>query len=266
MRSIAVAAALCAAVFLVPAAAGAESAVSNPCGGANPMLIADDLTGVASPCAVPRGVLFIESEYFQNASRVGGTALAAYPMFRLRTGILDRVEVVVDTPSQIAESGRDGAGLYPSTHLGFGVDYTFVQTGRAAVSLGTEVLPPISQFATTQTQSKYALDLTSGYRLTQAVTLNASLAGESSRTAGFQHIDPITMLGVAYQLNLRTQLSTSVGTRTFGRVSTPQQFGNVALNELLRRNVSFNVGLGTTFNPISNAKAHYLASGVNVRI
>jgi hypothetical protein len=265
MRSIAVAAALSAAVFLVPLAVRAES-VSNPCGSANPMLIADDLTGVASPCAVPRGELFIESEYFQNASRVGGTALAAYPMFRLRTGIFDRVEVVVDTPSQIAESGRDGAGLYPTTHLGFGVDYTFVETGRAAVAIGTEVLPPISQFATSQTQSKYALELTSGYRLTQAVTVNASLAGESSRTVGFQRIDPLTMLGMAYQLNLRTQLSTSVGTRTFGRVATPQQFGNVGLNELLRRNVSFNIGLGTTFNAISNAKAHYLASGLDVKI
>ena len=30
--------------------------------------------------------------------------------------------------------------------------------------------------------------------------------------------------------------------------------------------MTFDAGLGTTFNPISNAKAHYLASGLNYRL
>ncbi len=44
-----------------------------------------------SPCIVRRGQLVIESMYYQNASKEGGTALAAYPEATFRVGLSPRV-------------------------------------------------------------------------------------------------------------------------------------------------------------------------------
>ena len=168
-----------------------------------------DSSGIDSPCTVAPGGLLVESLYLQDASRVGGTALAVYPLFRLRTGVTDRLEAFVDTPSQIAESGHGGAGLYPTTRLGFGLNYTLVEGDRLAIALGAEQLPPISHFATTQTQSKYAFDMTSGYRLTTRVTLQAFADGASSSKWGFAEVYPSAALGAAYGVHRYELSSTS---------------------------------------------------------
>jgi hypothetical protein len=250
-----------------PAPARAESTTStNACSTSNEFFIADALSGIDSPCSVPTGDLMVESLYLQDASRVGGTALAIYPMFRLRTGVTGRVEVEADTPSQIAESGRAGAGLYPTTHLGFGASYTFAESDRLAVALGAEDLPPISRFATSQTQPKYGLDLSSGYRLTPHITLQAFADDTSSSRSGFQREFPSVALGAAYGLSWATQVSVDVGTRSVARRANLQNFGNVSADQRISKKLTFDAGLGTTFNPISNAKAHYLASGLNYRL
>src|SRR5271170_4123757 len=66
------------------------AAAPSACTTQNPAFVIDDLSGVASPCATAPGTLLIEALYYQNASSVGGTALAAYPLLRLRTGIVNR--------------------------------------------------------------------------------------------------------------------------------------------------------------------------------
>jgi hypothetical protein len=259
--------ALIAGLALSPVPGAAESATATTvCSTANEFFVADALSGIDSPCSIPAGDLMVESLYLQDASRIGGTALAIYPMFRLRTGVTDRVEVEADTPSQIAESGRAGAGLYPTTHLGFGASYTFAESDRLAVALGAEQLPPISRFATTQTQPKYGLDLSSGYRLTPRVTLQAFADDSSSSKSGFQREFPSAALGAAYGLSWATQVSVDVGTRAVARRANLQNFGNVTADQRISKKMTFDAGLGTTFNPISNAKAHYLASGLNYRL
>jgi hypothetical protein len=236
------------------------------CTTGDPAFTADDLSGLTAPCAESTGNVAIETLYFQNASSIGGTALAAYPLFRIRTGLFSRVEAVVDTPSQIAESGPHGTGLYPTTRFGYGANYTFVSGADAAAGLGVEMVPPNSRFATTQSQPKYILDLTGGYRLNRRATLSAIATGASSHSVGFQRILPTLAVRTSYDASTVTQISTDLGERVVARRAVAQSFGDVAVNERLRKNLHFAVGLGTTFNPVSNAKAHYLASGFDVRL
>jgi hypothetical protein len=236
------------------------------CASEDPAMITDDLSGITAPCAVDPGTVAIETLYFQNASRIGGTALASYPLFRIRTGIVRRLEAVVDTPSQIAESGPHGTGLYPATHLGYGLDYTFLADGRTAAGAGVELVPPDSRFATTMTQPKYVLDMTAGYHVGDRTTFSAIATGTSSSSVGFQRVFPSVAVRTAYDTSAATQISTDFGERVVARHSAQQTFGDVALNERLRKNLRFAVGLGTTFNAVSNAKAHYLASGFNVKL
>jgi hypothetical protein len=263
----------CAAVGSIPVRADtsipglvAADSLRNACATQNPAFMYDDLSGVASPCAVAPGTLIVEMQYYQNASRVGGTALAAYPLFRLRTGIVKHLEALVDTPSQIAMSGLDGAGLYPTTHPGYGLNYTFASNALAAAAFGVEVLPPSSRFVVDQSQPKYVLSLTAGYRLDPRTTFSGTVTGSSSRNVGFARVTPGMALKLAFDAGPRTQISTDLGTRITQRHSVAQSYGDVAVNQRLRKSVTFAIGLGTTFNVVSNAKAHYLASGFNLQV
>ncbi len=243
-----------------------DPATLGACQTANAAFTADDLSGITAPCAEQRGAIAIETLYFQNASRVGGTALAAYPLFRVRTGILPRVELLVDTPSQVAESGPRGTGLYPMTHFGYGANYTFLSGGRSAAGAGIEMVPPNSRFATSQSQPKYVVDLSAGYRVNARSTVSAIATGASSRSVGFERIAPSLAVRESYDTSGTTEITTDLGTRVVTRHGVPQSFGDVAVNERLRKDLRFSVGLGTTFNPVSNAKAHYLASGFNLNL
>jgi hypothetical protein len=240
--------------------------LANVCLTQNPAFTTDDLSGIASPCAAAPGALIVETLYYQNASRLGGTALAAYPLFRLRTGILRRLEAVVDAPSQIAMSGLHGIGLYPTTHFGYGLNYTIRANSRMASSVGIEAVPPNSRFSVSETQAKYIVDLTAGYHLNSRSTLSAIATEASSLTVGLQRVQPAAAVRYAYDTGASTQISTDFGARVVARHLVAQSYGDVALNQRLGRNVTFDVGLGTTFNPVSNAKAHYLASGFNLHL
>jgi hypothetical protein len=85
-------------------------------------------------------------------------------------------------------------------------------------------------------------------------------------TVGLQRIEPAAALRYAYDAGASTQISTDFGARIIVRHSVAQSYGDVALNQRLGRKVTFDVGLGTTFNSVSNAKAHYLASGFNLHL
>ena len=70
----------------------------------------------------------------------------------------------------------------------------------------------------------------------------------------------------AYDLRPDVQLSTDLGTRIVTRHAVAQSFGDFAVTRRFDRHLSFTVGLGTTFNAVNDAKAHYLASGFNYRL
>jgi hypothetical protein len=261
--------ALLAFLFAVLPAAAADPLVlaGMTCTSQNPAFIEDDPSGFISPCAALPGTLIVETLYSQNASRLGGTALAAYPLVRLRTGVLPRLELVLDPPSQIAESGLRGLGLYPITRFGYGADYTIASNGTLASGFGVEVQPPSSLFNVDERQPKYIFDITAGYRVGRATTVSAIATGSSSHLVGFGRIAPAAAIRTAFDAGSRTQLSTDLGERVVARGARAQAFGDFALHQRLHKNSSFVFGLGTTFNGFVNAgKAHYMAAGFNFHL
>lgn len=256
---------LCAGMATPAFAAATETVLSqkNVCTLQNSAMTEDDLSGFTSPCAVRPGSLIVETVYFQNASKEGGTALAAYPLVKIRTGIVRNLELVIDPPSQVAESGLHGLGLYPTTRLGYGMNYTIATTSRSAFGVGVEVVPQSSRFNVDERQPKYVFDFTFGTRVGARATVSALVSGSSSHLVGFGRIAPSATMRVAYDIGKRSQIMTDVGARVVARGTVAQGFGDISLNEVLRKNITWSIGLGTTFNPVGNAKAHYLASGFN---
>ena len=116
--AIAIAAAL-SSIGVRPVRANAQTVCTN----ASLLTTATGSSQIPSPCIVPGGNLLIETLYYQNASKVGGTALAAYPLLGFDAGLGRRVDAIVDLPSQIAESGRNGAGIYPRSHATYVLRY-----------------------------------------------------------------------------------------------------------------------------------------------
>jgi hypothetical protein len=213
------------------------------------------------------GTLVIETLYYQNASRVGGTALAAYPLLRLRTGVARRLELVLDAPAQIAESGLHGIGLYPVTRFGYGANYTVASSATVASGFGVEVQPPSSLFNVNERQPKYIFDFTVGYHIGARTTISAIATVASSHSEGFGRFTPAAAVRTAYDANARTQISTDLGERVVARRDRAQAFSDVALNEKLHKDIAYTLGLGTTFNGFAGVgKAHYLATGFNFRL
>jgi len=104
------------------------------------------------------------------------------------------------------------------------------------------------------------------WRRRPSPTLSAIATGSSSSQVGFQRIFPAAALRAAYDTSSVFQVSTDFGTRFIARHSVSQSYGDVSVNQRLRKNLTFAVGAGTAFNPVSNEKAHYLASGFSFRI
>ena len=250
-------------LVLQPLAAGADP--GSVCDASRPFAYVDDLSGFVSPCALAPGKIGIDAVYLQNASSVGGTALAAFPMVRLRGGIMPRVELLVDAPAQIAESKPGGGGNWPITHAGYGIDYTFLQTRRMAIALQSEVLPPGTPWVPSQSQPKYQLGLASDVQLTSRLAVGVTATGRSSGAVGFQRVLPGLGIRTAFDASPAMQIVTDLGTRITDRHLVAQSIGDIAVNERLTKHMNFNVGLGTSFNAVGNAKVHYLASGMSYR-
>jgi hypothetical protein len=232
--------------------------------GTTTLAYADGPGDVPSPCTLPRGQAMLETLYYQNASKAGGTALAAYPLVRIRTAFANRTEFIFDAPSQVAESGLGGAGLYPMSQLGFGVVYTAAKTRRAAFAVHAEALPPASRFIPNHAQSKYFLGITPIYTLTPELTVTGLFGGATSRT-GSSRIFSTSAIGFAYTPDRATRLALDLGDRYIARRAAGQSFGDVSVARSLSRHTLVDLGLGTTFNCIANTKAHYLAMGMTYR-
>jgi hypothetical protein len=246
------------------APAGELNAYDVACGQSTLLTLTDGASGVPSACTLNAGSFLIEGLYFQNASAVGGTALAAYPMFRLRGGVTPRVELLVDTPSQVAQSGLAGAGLYLTSSAGFGANYALVRGGRLALTSGVEVEPPVNRYSPSrQEQSKYALNMSGLYQVTPALGITGFVEGTTSRTSGLSAIFPGASVGAKIATDERTGINVGLGSRILGRYAHAQSFADLSVERQVGKHVSFNTGIGTAFNPVHNQKSHYLAAGVN---
>ena len=255
---------LCAAIGDTPALADSVAftassglvqgdALRNVCGTSNPSFTTDDLSGITSPCATAPGSVLIEMLYFRNASRVGGTALAAYPLVRIQTGIVRNLEFVLDTPSQVAMSGEAGAGPTDDAcrlriELRLCVECAF---GRV-VRHGTRS----AEFALRR--GSVAIEI-SAYRILRVPHRSPHHAHRQRHRnlvarSRFNRIKPAATVRLAYDLSPKTQLSGDFGARIVTRGTVAQSYGDVAINQRLHKDVTFAVGLGTTFNSVSNQR------------
>jgi hypothetical protein len=240
-------------------------AATTVCSGDSLLSFVDPTSGLPAACSLPSNGALVKSLYYQNASKVGGSALAAYPLVDVLAGVTDRTEVLVDTPSQLAESGPNGTGLYPTTSPGFGLNYELAQSSNAALKIGLEDRPPLSPFTTNATQAAYALSVASLYRVSEAVAFDGSVTGLVTRVRGSERMLPTMNLGVSYDVAPSTQVATDLGSRALARFGRVQKFGDLSVTHVLHKNLAFDTGLGTAFNAMSNAKAHYLSAGLDIR-
>jgi hypothetical protein len=253
-----------AALLFACALPGSASELSS-CGDSL-LALSDEADGMPSACTVSRGSLLLESTYFQNASAFGGTALAAYPMVRFRAGATSRLEFLLDSPSQVAESGKDGAGLYPATGAGVGANYAVLEGARLSLAAGAEVQPPIDDYASDRRlQPKLLLDSSALYRVTPLFALTGAAALSDSRTVGLERDSLSVWLGTRLSADRRTDVSLDVGDRYIARRTCAQAAGDISFARLLGNNTSIGAALGTSFNPVVNTKSHYFSAAVNVR-
>jgi hypothetical protein len=258
--AIAVAAAL-SSIGVRSLRANAQEVCSNP----SLLTAATGSSQIPSPCIVWAGNFLVETLYYQNASKVGGTALAAYPLLGFEAGLTRRVDVVLDLPSQIAESGRNGAGIYPRSHATYGLRYGFAQTERFALTAGIAVVPPASVYAPNETQAKFELDVDSAFQLTPNVTIEARSQGATSHTAGIGRILPEQDLGADIALSKSTVIVPDLGLRSVTAHGHAQSFGDLCVKHLLGRRIVFDAGIGTAFDQVDHAKTHYVAAGLGLR-
>jgi len=232
----------------------------------SPLLDAAGAPGLLdSPCTLAAGSLLMDGLYYQNASKVGGTALAAFPLLQIDAGIGHQIDVVFDPPAQIAESGLRGAGLYPRSHSSYGARYRLAQTHRLVLAAGFFVAPLASFYAPSELQPRYAFNVGSAYRLTPALTIRGIASVSNAQAARNARTLPTQALGADVTLSPTTIVSPDLGVRSVAWRVEPQTFGDVSVKRLLSRRFVMNAGLGTAFNPADHVKAHYLAVGLSMQ-
>jgi hypothetical protein len=251
--------------FFVCVAPSRVGAAADPCSDLELTYVAQGSNDIASPCTLSPGAFLVEGLYYQNASKVGGTALAAYPLLQVQAGIVRRVDLVVDAPSQVAESGLAGAGLYPRSHSSYGARYLFARSQSLAFATTFAVSPPASFYSPSETQAKYALAFVSAYTVTPGFLLRAQSQVATSHTVGIGRILPTNALGADLGIDRSTVVSTDIASRVVTARFRAQNFVDVDVKRMLARKLMFDVGVGTSFNAVASSKAHYLAGGLSFR-
>jgi hypothetical protein len=264
MRSPALAAFVAALFFVCFAPAHARDA-QDLCSELELTNVAQGSSYIPSPCTLAPGGFLFETLYYQNASKVGGTALAAFPLLQVRAGVFRRVDLVLDAPSQIAESGLRGAGVFPRSHASYGARYLFAQMPRFALTASFAVSPPASLYAPNEQQAKYVFDIVAAYKVTPGFTLRGVTQAATSRSVGIGQIFPADALGADLALGGLTLFSTDVGARTVTQRARAQAFTDASVKRMVAKKLMVDVGVGTAFNSVASSKAHYLAAGLSYR-
>ncbi len=208
----------------------------------------------------------VETGYYQNASKVGSTALAGYPLTRLRVGVANRLEAVVDAPVQYAESGYAGAGLYPRSSFGFGAKWLSLRSPGVQYTLSAEASPPIERYVPNSMRSRYGVAIAAGLSLDALTALNVSL-GVTSFAEHTGHRPPRLRGGFALRRSLSagTAILSELTFRSPAAKTNAQTSAALYLQQSLSTNTLFDIGIGTAFNAAGDSKAHFLSFGFAVR-
>ena len=223
-----------------------------------------------SPCIVRRGQLVIESMYYQNASKEGGTALAAYPEATFRVGLSPRVELFVDAPSDVAKSGTHGEGVFYFTHPGVGIKALLSSSGTFASSLSVETNPQLNALAHLSLIPVADATVTGSWMPRRSNVVLSAQAGAfwfRQRGMGHQQRTAATFaVGVTTPIMRKTWLTLMLRSFSVAAMnSSAQSSGTLSVQHEIGRNVLANLQLGTAFNAAGHSKAHYLGFGFTIR-
>ncbi len=204
----------------------------------------------------------VSTMYYQNASKVGGTALAGYPLLRARYRVAQDAEVFYDAPTELAISSH--GAHYEMAHSGFGAQGTIAQDGDVALMLTAESRPPLSPLA-----NLYVLPLADVHLTAAWTTLNGSnLAAQVgtlnyvATNRGHRRSSVFDTLAATAPVAPGTWFAGEVGMQsnaTYG--SAGETRGIASIKHSLGTNSVFNVDLGTALNAAGGSKPHYLGAG-----
>jgi len=224
----------------------------------------------ATPCIVRRGHIVIETMYYQNASSVGGTALAAYPEATFRIGLTPRLELFIDAPSDVAKSGTEGQGVFYFTHPGYGLKAELSSSSTFASSLSVETRPQLHALAHLSLLPMADATLTASWMPRHSNLIITGQAGAfwfQQRGMGHAQKTAATFaLAVTAPVMSKTWLTLQLRSFSVAALnSSAQSSGTFSLQREIGRNVLANLQLGTAFNASGHSKAHYLGLGFTIR-
>ncbi len=207
----------------------------------------------------------LETTYYQNASLLGGTALAAFPEARFRYGLAPRIEAFLDYPSEIAKSGSRGNGVYFMTGAGIGAKVGLGEFHNAYFSISGEEHPPLGALANTAIVPDSLYNLYANWSPARTWSFGASLGRyvyTQSDIGVAQVVTPTAAFSVSHDLNLRYGLTAEISTQSVAAYGGgAQTTGTIAVQRVLNPKLLFSLEIGTAFNASADSKPHYLGFG-----
>jgi len=251
----------------VPLPAGAAS-LSSVCVQNDLLSIADRGTAGTNPCSVAKHALLLETGYYQNASALGGTQQAAYPLADLRYGLSNRTEIFLDPAARIAKSGLNGLGIYTWSRSGGGIKHELIVRRNTVLAVHAEYTPQSDETASLSTRERYDMGLNDRWSLTPTFSISASV-GDIAYTQ--QTLKKNQQSSLYLRTALRERLSPAfAATVLIGRDSKialdarPQTSIGLSLSDRLSPNCLGDADIGTALNGTGNTKAHYIGFGIAV--
>lgn len=259
-------AAVCAGLSFACAASLQAATVPRamPCTGGTLRDVADRTHGKMTPCVAPPHRLVLEATYYQNASRLGGTALAAYPEARIRYGVAPRLELFVDTPSEIAKSGERGRGIYVMTQTGAGAKFELARARGVAYAFSVESHPPLGALGNLNLNPLSDVHLSAKWSGAHRREFGLEAGVINYQTVYHQHLraSALTAASVTQSVDPKTSLTLELANQSnvYSR-SRSQTSAVFSVGRVLNPRLLFNVELGDAFNAAGNSKPHYLGAG-----
>lgn len=218
-----------------------------------------------SACVAQRGQVITETMYYQNASKVGGTALAAFPEARTRYGVAPHLELFFDWPSEIAKSGLRGSGVYYMTQTGIGAKLEFARKAGFDYSLTLERRPPMNAFANMEIvpNADVHVDASWAPTLRSTATLEVGMLNYSQRgVPGWSHTSPTAAFEFTHEIDRKTALSFELATQSVAAFGgSARSAVTVGMQRTLSKHAQVNLELGSSFNATAGSKPHELGFG-----
>lgn len=239
------------------------------CDPTNLFSVVDRAVAGTSPCTLRNHTYELETGYYQNASTVGGSQLAAYPLSILRYAATPSLEVFFDPTTRIAKNGMNGKGIYTWSRSGAGLKLRLVNTGDTAVAFRVNYTPQADETATISTRNRFDAGVIARSVLSSKFALSATVGMNNFTQDPSISINKTSSwyerLAVSDQFAKRTQAIFSMSSQSaMTTSSTAQSKYGIALRQTFAKHAMLDVQMGSTINATSSTKAHYIGAGFSL--